>query len=113
MLITGWGQKQMSLSPVGTALEPWIRALGHDSQQDLLDLLEIGQEEAFKLAASVGIGRQVLELLQGQGQMALEDLLAQRLRSPEEAVGQLFDLPCTELLSTQGRDEGIDGRCTV
>ena len=50
----------MGLRAVGTTGEPRILALGHDAQQDFLSLLQIGQEQALKLAAAVGIIREIL-----------------------------------------------------
>src|ERR1700690_2041707 len=99
----------MGLSAVGTTGEPRIYALGHDSHQDLLGLFQVRQEQALKLAAAVGILRKILELLQGQAQMAFTDLLPEGLRSPEKSVGQLLDLPRAEFFATQGRDELVKG----
>ena len=98
----------MGLGAVGAAGEPLIPAFGHDAQQDLLSLLQIGQEQAFKLAAPVGIVGEILELLQRQAQMAFTDLLSERLRTPEKTVRQLFDLLGAEFFVTQGGDELLD-----
>src|SRR5712671_2550695 len=99
----------MGLSTVGTTGEPRIYAFGHDSHQDLLGLLQVRQEQALELAAAVGILRKILELLQGQGQVAFADLFPEGLRASEKPVGQLFDLSRAELFATQGRDELIKG----
>ena len=90
-----------------------IGAFAHEANQELLGLLQIRNHHAFKLAATVGILRQFLELLQRQGQMPLTDLLPQRLRAAEKTVRQLLDLPGTEFSAAQRRHELVDGRRTV
>ena len=75
-------------------------------------MLQVRQEQALKLAAAVGIVREILELLQRQAQVAFADLLPEGLRAAEKAVGQLFDLPGAEFFATQGRDELVNG-CTA
>lgn len=54
-----------------------IGALGHETDQDLLGLLQIRDHHPFKLATSLGILGQLLELLERQGQMPPADLLPQ------------------------------------
>lgn len=68
----------MGLGAKRTAGKPArIGALGHETDQELLGLLQIRDHHAFKLAASVRIFGQLLELLQRQGQMPSADLLPQ------------------------------------
>ena len=87
-----------------------IGALGHDADQELVGLFEIGDHHAFELAAPVGILGQFLELLQRQAQMPLADLLPQRVRAAEKTVRQLLDLPGAEFFAAQRRDELVEGR---
>ena len=104
----------MGLRAKRTAGKPaWIGALGHQADQELLRLLQIGHHQAFKLAAPVTILGQVLELLQRQGQMPLADLLPQRLGAPEKPVRQLLDLPGAEFFAAQRRDKLVNGRRAV
>jgi len=76
----------MGLGAKGSAGEPWAGALGHEADQDLLGLLQIRQNQALELAATVRIVGQVPELLQRQRQMTFADLLPHRLRATEKAV---------------------------
>ena len=103
----------MGLGAKGTAGEPFVRAFGHEADQDLLSLLQIRQEQALELAASVRVVRQILELLEGQRQMPFTDLLPHRLRTAEKTVRQLLDLSGAEFFTPQGGDELVDGRGTV
>src|SRR5687767_2855244 len=103
----------MGLGAKGAAGEPLIRALGHEANQNFLGLLQIGQEQALELAASVRILGEVLELLQRQSQIAFADLLPERLRAAEKSVCQQLNLPGAELFATQGSDELIDGLGSV
>ena len=104
----------MGLGAKRTAGKPArIGALGHQADQEFLGLLQIRDHHAFKLAASVSILGQVLELLQRQGQMPLADLLPQRLRTAEKPMRQLLDLPGTEFFAPQRGHELVDGRRAV
>jgi len=76
----------MGLGAKGLAGEPWIRALAHEADQDFLGLLQIGQDQALELAATVRIVGQVPKLLQRQRQMTFADLLPKRLGSAEKTV---------------------------
>ena len=76
----------MGLGAKGAAGEPRIRAFGQETDPDFLGLLQIGQQQALELATPVRIIRQVLELLQGQRQMPLTNLLPERLRAAEKPV---------------------------
>ena len=67
----------MGLGAKGTTGEPFIRALGHEANEDFLRLLQVGQEQALELAAPVRVVGKVLELLQRQGQMSFADLLSE------------------------------------
>ena len=83
----------MSLGSERTTDESLIASFANDSQLDPLGLLQIAKENAFKLAASVGILGKVFEPLKREREVSGEDFLLQRLRTPEEALSQLFDLP--------------------
>jgi hypothetical protein len=103
----------MGLGAKGSAGEPWIGALGHEADPDLLGLLQIGQDQALEFAATVRIVGQVPELLQRQRQMTFADLLPKRLGSPKKTVRQVLDLPRTEFFTAQRGDKLVDGRDTV
>lgn len=103
----------MGLGAKRTAGKPLIGALGHETDEDFLGLLQISQEQALKLAAAVGIIWEILELLQRQGQMTFADLLPERLRPAEKPVRQMLDLSSTEFFAAQRGDELVDGRAAV
>jgi hypothetical protein len=108
------GTHQLGLRAKRSAGKPApIGALGHKADEELLGRFQIRDQHAFKLAASVGILGQVFELLQGQGQMPLADLLPERLRAAEEAVRQLLDLAGAEFFAAQRCHELVDGRRPV
>jgi len=65
----------MGLGAKRSAGEPGLGALGQEPDQDPLGLLQIRQDQALELAATVRIVGQVPELLQRQRQMTLADLL--------------------------------------
>ncbi len=103
----------MGLRAKGTAGEPLIRALGHEADQDLLGLLQIRQEQALELAATVRIVGKVLQLLQRQSQMTFANLLSERLRAAEKSVRQVLDLSGAEFFAAQGGNALVDGRGAV
>ena len=103
----------MGLGAKGTAGEPLVRAFGQETDQDVLGLLQIRQEQALPLAAPVRVVRQCLELLERQRQMTLADLRSQRFRAAEKAVRQLLDLSGAEFFTPQGGDELIASRVPV
>jgi hypothetical protein len=76
-------------------------------------LLQIRQDQALELAATVRIVGQIPELLQRERQVTLADLLAHRLGAAEKAGRQVLDLSGAELFAAQGGDELVDGRGAV
>lgn len=102
------GGEQMALGQERRALEPWIPALGDDAKQGPGSEFEILKEDALELGAGIGIAGGVLDLAQGQAQVAGEDFGAKGRWSAEEAVGQSFDLADTEFFPPECVDEGIE-----
>ena len=100
--------EQVALGQERRALEPWIPALADDAEHGLGSEFEILKEDALELGAGIGIAGSVLDLPQGQAEVAGEDLGAKGLRPPEEAVGQAFDLADTEFFPPECVDEGIE-----
>src|SRR5438093_11623074 len=90
--------QKMALSMKALALQPPILALAHDPLHVLLQDLQIVEQNPLELVAALRIGRHLLHSLQRQGDVALENFLAERLRSPKAAMGQLFNLPHAEVL---------------
>ena len=79
--------------------------LADDPQHRLLGLFQVVEEDSFALAATVGIGGHRLQVLQRQGQMALEQFLPEGRWPAEEAVRQALDLTHAQLLAAEGADE--------
>ena len=76
----------MGLGAKRSAGEPGIGVLGHESDQDLLGLLQIRQDQALELAATVRVVGPVPQLLERQRQMPLADLLPKGLGPAEKTV---------------------------
>lgn len=98
----------MALRMKALAGQTRVVALAHHSLHVGLGQFQIPEHEALELGAALRVGWDFLKLPQRQGQIALEDLLAEGLRAAEETVRQLFDLAHAELMTAEGQDELLD-----
>jgi len=90
------------------ALQPRILALAHDPLHVPLEHLQVPEHNPFKLATALGVGRNVLHLGQGHGDVALEDLLPQGGRPAKARVSQLLNIAEAQILAAQGQDKLLD-----
>ena len=92
----------MGLSVKGAARQFGILAFAHDPLHVFTGPFQVTQDDAFELTADFLFARirgrmvqsltELLDMLQRQGEIAFEDFPAERIRSAEKAVGELFDL---------------------
>lgn len=98
----------MTLGMKDPALQPRIRALAHDPLHVLLEHLQVPEHDPFKLAAALGVSRNLLHLGQGHRHVALEDLLPEGGGPAEASVSQLFNIAQAQILAAERQDERFD-----
>src|SRR4029077_6812175 len=98
-------REQIGLGVKGPAFEPRIPALANEPLHILVDDLQIAEHRALKLAAPVRILERFPEAFEGQGQIAVEDLLAERVRPTKIAMSQLLNFPYAKLFPADSCDE--------
>src|SRR6266404_680322 len=98
-------RQQIGLGMKGPAFEPCILALAHDPLHVFVGEFQIAEHRPLKLAAPVRILGRFAEAFERQGQIAVEDLLAQRLRPTKIAMSQLLNFPYAESFAADSCDE--------
>src|ERR1035438_10480210 len=93
----------MRLRMKGTALQPLVLAFAHHPLHILLCQFQVAKQDPLELVAPVGTLGHLPHPPQRQGQVALADLLAKRLRPPEKAMRQLLDLSYAQTLAAYER----------
>ena len=100
--------EQIGLGVKGPALEPRVLAPGDEPLHVLVGQLQIPQRRALKVAAAVRILGGLPQSFQRQSQIALDDLLAQRLRPTKITVSQLLNLPYAQAFVADSCHELLD-----
>jgi len=98
----------MALGMEDLAVQAPIQALAHDPLHVFLQHVQVPEHDPFELAAALRIGRDLLDLGQGQSHVALENLLPEGGRPAKAPVGQLLNIPDAQSLAAQGQDELLD-----
>src|SRR6201981_4218316 len=92
----------------GSAFESRILALAYDPLHVFVAELQIAEHRPLKLAAPLRILRRFPQAFEGQGQIAVEDLLAQRVRPTKIAMSQLLNFPYAESFSADSCHEPLN-----
>ena len=89
----------------GPAFESRILALAYDPLHVFVAEFQIAEHHPLKLAAPLRILGRFPQAFEGQGQIAVEDLLAQRVRPTKIAMSQLLNFPYAESFAAESCHE--------